>query len=378
MPLSIPTMLAAACLAAAQKSDVVQAKAVLGLLAAYFLVITILRARRARCLAQLVRDAVSGSDPHHLSARLAFVEFPFMFDVGTSIGFFSTFAVPSISAVLDGSQSFARCSQVRYDDTLILMREIVEHGARSQRGLASLRRLNAVHARYPAIKRDDMAYVLWVFMFEPVRWTGMYEWRPLTCGEVRVLYAFWREVGCGMGIRDLPEDVEEFEAWGTEYERRSFAFKPQNSRLTEHLFDLASTWGPSPPAWLCSQLTTRQCKRWCAVKVTCLLYPSQQVLDCIGLRSQSRCLPRLLKLAIRLLLKLRAYAVIALLPPRLERHMVLFLGPQEGVDAQGQPRYRVGCPRAVLSYAEQRVYTLDQIGVEPDDQPACRLHDLRL
>lgn len=299
-----------------------------------------------------------------------------MFDVGTSIGFLSTFAVPSISAVLDGSKSFACCSQVRYDDTLILMREIVEFGARSARGQAAFDRLNAVHARYPSIKRDDMAYVLWVFMFEPVHWVRMYEWRELTRGEVRVLYAFWREVGLGLGIRDLPERADEFEAWGADFERRAFASKPQNLRLTEHLFDLASTWGPSPPEWLCSQRTARRVKRRCAVLATCALLPSQAVLDNVGLGGESRRLPRMAKLFIRSLLVLRAWLVIALLPPRLERFKVVFLGPQEGVDAAGRPRYRIGCPRAVLSYASQGVYTLDQIGLEPADQPPCRVRDL--
>jgi len=36
---------------------------------------------------------------------------------------------------------------------------------------AAIQRINAIHNRYaPSIKRDDMAYTLWVFCFEPMRW----------------------------------------------------------------------------------------------------------------------------------------------------------------------------------------------------------------
>ena len=55
--------------------------------------------------------------PFPLAYQIAFLEFPFMYDAGTSFGFFNTFAIPSISAVLDHSQGFAVCPQVRYDDT---------------------------------------------------------------------------------------------------------------------------------------------------------------------------------------------------------------------------------------------------------------------
>ena len=60
-------------------------------------------------------------DPFPLAYEVAFMEFPFMFEAGTSFGFFNTFAVPSISAVLDHSRGFAVCPQVRYDDTALLI-----------------------------------------------------------------------------------------------------------------------------------------------------------------------------------------------------------------------------------------------------------------
>ena len=132
----------------------------------YLLLVAHLRSRRAAHLRSLHPHSVPNCDPHHLAWQLAFVEFPFMFEAGTSLGFFSTFAVPSIAAVLKATRGFECGCQVRYDDTMLLMHEIGEHGCRSARGKAALGRVRSIHARTSGIKRDDMAYTLWVFAFE--------------------------------------------------------------------------------------------------------------------------------------------------------------------------------------------------------------------
>ena len=186
------------------------------LLAVYGLAIQVLRWRRRRALRSMEGD----EDPFPLAYEVAFMEFPFMFEAGTSFGFFNTFAVPSISAVLDHSRGFAVCPQVRYDDTALLMHEVGEFGPRSARGRAALARVDAIHARWPGIRRDDRAYTLWVFLFEPQRWIDRYEWRRLTAGERTALWRFWREVGEGLHIADLPADARDFEKWGEDYERR--------------------------------------------------------------------------------------------------------------------------------------------------------------
>jgi len=141
----------------------------------YLGVVRALRRRRAA----YVRALRKKDDPHALAWQLAFVEFPFMFDAGTSLGFFSTFAVPTIAAVLRRTREFSRGCQARYDDTALLMHEIGEKGPRSRRGRAALRRVNEIHARTTGIARDDMLYTLWVFAFEPARWIDAYEWRRL-------------------------------------------------------------------------------------------------------------------------------------------------------------------------------------------------------
>lgn len=102
-----------------------------------------------------------------------------------------------------------------------MLREIAEYGLRSDRAKASFKRINAIHARAgAAIKNDDMKYTLWVFHYECVRWNVLYGWRTITSQELDVRYDFWREIGVGLKIVDLPTDRAEFEQWGLDYEVR--------------------------------------------------------------------------------------------------------------------------------------------------------------
>ena len=82
---------------------------------------------------------------------------------------FRTFCVPSISALLDQTGEFRRATQKRYDDTDIIVSELLEYGYLSDRGRIALRRLNRLHGRF-AISNEDFLYVLSTFIYEPIRW----------------------------------------------------------------------------------------------------------------------------------------------------------------------------------------------------------------
>ncbi|KAG7092727.1 hypothetical protein E1B28_009056 [Marasmius oreades] len=55
-------------------------------------------------------------------------------------------------------------------------------------------------------------------MFEPVRWAAKYGWRSFSPLEVHVSFLFWVEIGKRMGIKDIPNSVEEFQHWEKDYE----------------------------------------------------------------------------------------------------------------------------------------------------------------
>lgn len=119
-------------------------------------------------------------------------------------GLFRTFGVPSISALLHRTGEFERRAQKRYDDTDIIVSELMEHGYDSARGHAALARMNAIHGRF-TIANEDFLYVLSTFVFEPIRFNARFGWRRMTEKEKVALFHFWRAIGQRMGIRDIPK-----------------------------------------------------------------------------------------------------------------------------------------------------------------------------
>ncbi len=149
--------------------------------------------------------------------------------------------MPRISAVLDGSGEFANRPQRSYDDTALLMAELVEHGYDSERGMQVIRRINRIHSRFD-IGNEEFLYVLSTFHFEPIRWVERFGWRKLTPQEVCASYLFWCEVGRRMAIADIPTSNAAFEEWAADYEREHFRFATTNRRVAEACRDLFLSW----------------------------------------------------------------------------------------------------------------------------------------
>ncbi|NKZ73711.1 DUF2236 domain-containing protein [Rhodococcus hoagii] len=105
-------------------------------------------------------------------------EFPWDYQRSLEFALFRTYCVPSISELLAHTGEFEKRPQKRYDDTALLMSELVEHGYDSPRGRESLRNINRMHGRY-TISNDDMLYVLSTFVYDPIDWIDRYGWRRL-------------------------------------------------------------------------------------------------------------------------------------------------------------------------------------------------------
>jgi hypothetical protein len=135
------------------------------------------------------------------------------------------------------------CPQKRYDDTDIIVSELMEWGYDSDRGRRALRRMNQIHGRF-AISNEDYLYVLSTFVFEPIRWNQRYGWRPMCEPERLGFFHFWRAVGRRMGIKGIPKEYEAFETYNREYERRHFRFNATNRRIGTATRELFVSWFP--------------------------------------------------------------------------------------------------------------------------------------
>ena len=171
------------------------------------------------------------------------VDFPWDTTRALEFALFRTFCVPAISALLDKTQEFGKRAQKRYDDTDIIVSEMMEHGYDSERGRAAIARMNALHGRFK-IRNEDFLYVLSTFVFVPIRWNERFGWRRMTEKERIALFHFWREVGRRMNIMDIPADYAEFERYNVEYERANYRFTETNHRVGVAVRDLFKSWFP--------------------------------------------------------------------------------------------------------------------------------------
>jgi hypothetical protein len=175
--------------------------------------------------------------------RMACYDFPWDMTRSLEMALFRTYCSPRISGLLASTGEFERCPQKRYDDTDIIVSELMEWGYDSERGAAALARLNAIHGRF-RIANEEFLYVLSTFALEPIRWLERFGWRTPSEAEKQAMFQFWREVGVRMGIRDIPQDRSEFERYNRNYERSHFRYSDSNQRIGVATRELFASWFP--------------------------------------------------------------------------------------------------------------------------------------
>ncbi len=192
-------------------------------------------------------EEIQGLDPERDHQRIVFLstcyEFPFDTTRALEFALFRTFCVPSISALLDRTGELIHRTQKRYDDTDLIVSELMEWGYDSERGKAALRRMNQLHGRF-AISNDDFRYVLSTFVYEPIRWNARFGWRLMCMQERLGMFYFWREVGRRMRIQQLPASYEEFERLNIEYERIHYRYTEANHRVGRATLEMFASWYP--------------------------------------------------------------------------------------------------------------------------------------
>ncbi len=176
-------------------------------------------------------------DYQEIARLLSAYEFSWDTERALEFALFRTFAVPSISGLLAKTGEFTKRPRKRYDDTELILAEIVENGFDSKKGAAAMARMNAMHGRF-AISNDDFLYVLSTFVFEPIRWNARFGWRRLSDNEKRASFNFYSEMGRRMNIRDIPATLEQFEAFNRSYESKAFRFAESNVQVGSATRDL--------------------------------------------------------------------------------------------------------------------------------------------
>jgi hypothetical protein len=175
-------------------------------------------------------------------ARLsAFYEFPWDNARALELALFRTFAVPTISGILHKTREFEKRTQKRYDDTDLILSEILENGIESERARAALKKMNFIHGHFN-ISNNDYLYVLSTFVFEPERWINKYGYRKLTENELQAGFKVWQELGGLMGIKNIPDTKVELEQFNIAYEHNNFILADSNCAIALYTENLFLSW----------------------------------------------------------------------------------------------------------------------------------------
>jgi dephospho-CoA kinase len=187
------------------------------------------------------RDAAAIATCQHLAGTL----FPWDITRALELALLKTFCIPSISGLLSRTGEFEQRPRKRYDDTGLMVAELLRHGPTSPAGGAVIARMNRIHGAF-AISNRDYLYVLSTFVCEPIRWLARYGWRALTPAEEEALFRFWALVGERMGMAAIPASLVELVAFNQAIEAEVFANAPSNRRVADAtLAMLLSDW-PAP------------------------------------------------------------------------------------------------------------------------------------
>jgi len=196
-----------------------------------------------------VRREIAALDAERDCERIAYLlsayEFPFDMTRALETALFHTYGSRSVARLLDKTGQFKQHGQKRYDDTSVLIAQVIEAGCQASLGRQAIARMNEIHGHY-RISNNDFLFVLWTFIDFPIQWMAEYGWRPFTRHEQAAWLHYWLRIGEQMGLRELPVDKSSFDAFVRDYEAREFAPNAASTRVTHATLAVMQGWLPRP------------------------------------------------------------------------------------------------------------------------------------
>lgn len=174
-------------------------------------------------------------------------EFPWDFQRSyVEMVFVRFFAGTRMAGLVHGRGYAQAHPQRRYDDTSIMLFEMIKHGYDSVQGRACIERMNYIHGHFP-ICNEDFAYITASLILEPIYWNKRFGWRLMSENEKKAWLCFWLEIGKRMHIQNLPKSLEEMETFKLEYETQLVRKSQATKQLGSLFVELVSSWFPLVP-----------------------------------------------------------------------------------------------------------------------------------
>jgi len=181
----------------------------------------------------------------HCCRDLAGRLFPWDTNRALELALLKTFCLPSIATLLHSTGEFEQRPRKRYDDTALMVAELLRLGPDSPDGRAVIQRLNRIHGSY-RISQADYAYVLSGFVAEPIHWLERFGWRALDRDEQQALFRFWDHVGALMSIHERPRNLDDLLALNREVELQRFQSTASNRLVADATVRMLLEPWPAP------------------------------------------------------------------------------------------------------------------------------------
>ncbi|KAI0430717.1 hypothetical protein F5Y09DRAFT_222659 [Xylaria sp. FL1042] len=191
------------------------------------------------------------NDAHAIQTWLAEQQFPSVFSAAMFFALFKTYSIPSISGLLATTRQFGKPGNIkatskRAADTSVLLTNMIMRPPGSTQAKLAVARTNYLHNIYRRtgrISNEDMLYTLSLFTLQPMRWTAIYDWRPLSDMErcaIATCFKVWGE-DLEITYEALPSHsegwidglhwLEELDTWSRQYEESHVEASDTNAEV---------------------------------------------------------------------------------------------------------------------------------------------------
>ncbi|KUJ12235.1 uncharacterized protein LY89DRAFT_785633 [Mollisia scopiformis] len=159
-----------------------------------------------------------------VEANMAEYEFPRLYQFAWISDFLRTSTDPGVSRALIRSGHMVNPDPMieheRLQATIHLMGAFMAYPLKSPMHSMVMARINEHHHRYGIwINSDDILYLIIHFAMIPGQWINQFGYRKLYPFEQQALWVLWREIGCMMGCRYVPESLAAAKTWRKAFEK---------------------------------------------------------------------------------------------------------------------------------------------------------------
>jgi ER-bound oxygenase mpaB/B'/Rubber oxygenase, catalytic domain len=178
---------------------------------------------------------------HEISKLHMLDEQKYLSAFSTQWALIRTFAVANGTKLLVRTRQLSSADRVgrRAEDTVVFLTEMMAGDIDSLRWMTALAKVNWMHTKYKKhISNDEMIFTMAVFVIEPIKFINRWGWRPLSEMERVSRFVFWKEIGKRMGIKNIPDTLEELEVWLEDYEEREMVYADSNTACANATLEL--------------------------------------------------------------------------------------------------------------------------------------------